>query len=777
MRVLTRSHLFALVAILLQLGCQPAFQAVEQKDRGSVLSRQSSRDEVGAAESSAGVAATPYMGFSTYYSSRIQKFQMNQLNVAQIARDLKNYGLADAGYTLLQMDIGWWYAWTGSPRDPVSREIIPAPLFPDLPGLIREIHDEGLQVGLYTDTGAGDAEGCGGFPGSGEQIQQDVLQMAGWGVDFLKVDHCGGNPRARAEGIHTVYQGSDYEYGIWRQAIQAATAKTGRPIIFNIADWNFVDRTPGWAPAISNSWRTQSDIDYRAYDLVGDTYVYNPSKSSPISWNLIFRNFLANDVPPAAGPGHWNDPDHLLIGGFGLTPIEEQSYYNMWTIQAAPLILATYPADLAPSAPDGARLRALLMNPESIAVHQDPLGRQGEKVREDAPGLRVYSKALSGRGRRAVLLVNATPIAAPMSVHLGDLGLAVGIVTRVRDLVDRRDLNPITEALPAMEIPAHGSRLLLISGSESTSISLAEESPSRKFLGAPSVLVRGGREMQAVLGLDRDFWFRSGAAGRTFASGAEWRRVRPVGCTGDVQFFGEPSLTYANGAVHIVGLGYVDRWGADQNSVTTIHSYSYDEGASWVCYGDLGIPTGGLYGRLGFTAHGTSVDVLGRGQDNSLYRKTWSVNTGWSSWTREGGCLRSGVSASARSDGSVDLAVIGCDDRVWHGWYAPGSAVSWDLVPLTGLYRQAPASHWDVARQQYRIYATTQSANEIKSIFWPREEGDYRWGAEMALGGCFKSGVAATGADPVVLVGLGCNTPGTNADTDQVGDTFVRMTD
>jgi hypothetical protein len=49
--------------------------------------------------------------------------------------------------------------------------------------------------------------------------------------------------------------------------------------------------------------------------------------------------------------------------------------------------------------------RAILTNREVIAVDQDPLGRQGTKVAEDQSGRQVYSKTLSGSGRRAVLLL------------------------------------------------------------------------------------------------------------------------------------------------------------------------------------------------------------------------------------------------------------------------------------------------------------------------------------------------------------------------------------
>ena len=40
-----------------------------------------------------------------------------------------------------------------------------------------------------------------------------------------------------------------------------------------------------------------------------------------------------------AGPGHWHDPDMLLIGNGCLTHAEEQTQMSLWAIFAAPLIM------------------------------------------------------------------------------------------------------------------------------------------------------------------------------------------------------------------------------------------------------------------------------------------------------------------------------------------------------------------------------------------------------------------------------------------------------
>ena len=38
---------------------------------------------------------------------------------------------------------------------------------------------------------------------------------------------------------------------------------------------------------------------------------------------------------PFAGPGHWNDPDQLIIGDFGLSLDQQKAQMAMWAIYAA----------------------------------------------------------------------------------------------------------------------------------------------------------------------------------------------------------------------------------------------------------------------------------------------------------------------------------------------------------------------------------------------------------------------------------------------------------
>ena len=62
-------------------------------------------------------------------------------------------------------------------------------------------------------------------------------------------------------------------------------------------------------------------------------------------WQQIQANFKTNQLyVDAAGPGHWNDPDSMLVGlGFdgesALTDTEIEAHFFLWAFAKAPLIL------------------------------------------------------------------------------------------------------------------------------------------------------------------------------------------------------------------------------------------------------------------------------------------------------------------------------------------------------------------------------------------------------------------------------------------------------
>ena len=142
-------------------------------------------------------------------------------------------------------------------------------------------------------------------------------------------------------------------------------------------------------PGIAQLWRTTKDISY---------------EPAHAAWSSVVRNFEANALHAAfTAPNSWNDPDMLEVGNGGLTPVEWRSHFSMWAIAAAPLWAAG--TDLTHMDAD---TRAILTDPEVIAVDQDPLGAGLRRVRPDRGGIEIWAKPL-GRwsgGSQAVLLLN-----------------------------------------------------------------------------------------------------------------------------------------------------------------------------------------------------------------------------------------------------------------------------------------------------------------------------------------------------------------------------------
>ena len=173
-----------------------------------------------------------------------------------------------------------------------------------------------------------------------------------------------------------------------------------------------------------------------------------------------FTGLIDTDKPLAqyAGPGHWNDPDMLEVGR-GMSADEDRSHFAMWAILAAPLIAGNDIRSMS------ATTKAILTNPDVIAVNQDSLGAQGTLVGTAGTNLEIWSKKLSGTNARAVALFNRSGASASMTVQWTQIGLPAGTAT-VRDLWNQKDLGSFTDSYQATGIPTHGIVLLkIVSGS------------------------------------------------------------------------------------------------------------------------------------------------------------------------------------------------------------------------------------------------------------------------------------------------------------------------
>jgi alpha-galactosidase len=228
------------------------------------------------------------------------------------------------------------------------------------------------------------------------------------------------------------------------EKMHQAILKTGRPMIYSLCQYGF-DDVWQWGPSVgANLWRTTGDINasYDRMTLIG-----------------FQQAGLAKYAGPDAQGGHWNDPDMLEVGnGIGkrfLTHDENVTHMTLWAMLAAPLLAGN---DLHVMTPDTA---SILTNREVIAIDQDPLGKQGDRVFSEGP-VEIWARTLKG-GKTALAIFNAGESPSNLSgikLPLGKLGFASG--AKARDVWQAKDLGTIHDDYH-MTIPRHGVVLLVLS--------------------------------------------------------------------------------------------------------------------------------------------------------------------------------------------------------------------------------------------------------------------------------------------------------------------------
>jgi alpha-galactosidase len=252
-------------------------------------------------------------------------------------------------------------------------------------------------------------------------------------VDYLKEDWCnteGMNAKSAYKKMHD------------------AIVSTGQPMVFSVCEWG--DNQPWqWAGAVAHMWRTTGDIK-DCWDCGQETM--NKSGGYPRGWTLILD--AQPPLQPYAGPGHWNDPDMLEVGMPGLATDEARAHFSLWCILAAPLICGCDVIGMSP------QIASILLNPEVIAVDQDPLGIQGNRAMKRGD-TEVWIKPLRD-GSQAVVLFNRGNNEAWIAVPFEDLRIAKESAAAIRDLWKREDLGHFTRSFSAV-VPARGADMVKVS--------------------------------------------------------------------------------------------------------------------------------------------------------------------------------------------------------------------------------------------------------------------------------------------------------------------------
>jgi alpha-galactosidase len=360
------------------------------------------------------LALTPPMGWNSW---NVWGTAVDAEKVRQAADGLVKSGLAAHGYQYINIDDTWEGTRDG------SGEITANQKFGDMKALADAVHSKGLKLGIYSSPGP---ETCAGFPGSFGHEEQDARTYARWGIDYLKYDWCS----CKSKDLKEPYR-----------VMRAALDKVDRDIVFSLCQYG-MGNVWEWGPEVGgNLWRTTGDITDRWESMAG-------------------IGFGQNGREKYAGPGHWNDPDMLVVGKLGwgrnlhasrLTPLEQSTHITLWSLLAAPLLIG---CDL--SQIDSFTLD-LLTNDEVIDVDQDPLGQAASRRAQNG-ATEVWARPLWD-GTLAVGLFNRGEQATMVTASWSDLGLKE--FQPVRDLWQRRDLGNISGSF-VTRVPAHGAVLVKI---------------------------------------------------------------------------------------------------------------------------------------------------------------------------------------------------------------------------------------------------------------------------------------------------------------------------
>ena len=388
---------------------------------------------------------TPPMGWNSWNSG----IPLTEGSVKDTIDAMIRSGMRDAGYRYVNLDAGW-----AAPNRERSGNLRADPdRFPDgIAALARYAHDRGMLLGLYASP-YNEICGQGMANASAGHEPADARRFAAWGVDYLKYDWCRSDTN-HADQVRL--------FTAMRDALRAS----GRRIVYSINPTTFSNPTAGSA----YDWSGIADMTRNTIDLV--PLWGNATASWDGFLGVVDQLAAAVRIADHSRPGHWNDPDMLVVGlswaqfvsghpsmlaGLAvqgtlsadqveqaelgrpappqlvamvgaqrpsLPEVEQRAHFSLWAMLAAPLLAGNDIRFMSE------QIRTILTNKEVVAVDQDPLVIQAKALPSDS---RVMVKPLVD-GSVAVALFNPDRQPASIRTSAAALGLTNTPRYTVRDL-------------------------------------------------------------------------------------------------------------------------------------------------------------------------------------------------------------------------------------------------------------------------------------------------------------------------------------------------------
>lgn len=279
----------------------------------------------------------PALGWNSWntFSEKISESLIRETADAMVST-----GLKDSGYEYVVIDD----CWSLKERDANGRLAADPEKFPGgIKALADYVHGTGLKFGIYSCAGT---HTCAGYPGSFDHEFVDAETFASWGVDYLKYDYCYRPAMANGENLY--------------KRMAMALRNCGRPILFSACNWG-ADNVHQWIRGSgTHSFRSTGDIQD--------------------NWTSIKTLFLSQvDKTCYSGTGCHNDMDMLVVGmrgrsenSFiagkegGCSDREYSAHFSLWAVMNSPLLIGCDIRNMS------AETKAILTNPEILAINQDP---------------------------------------------------------------------------------------------------------------------------------------------------------------------------------------------------------------------------------------------------------------------------------------------------------------------------------------------------------------------------------------------------------------------